>query len=330
MRFSDSYNTVNLLRNGGLDFVKSSGVAPPFWDIEGADGLASPPNNSFEIVTGQVPDTEIGAANYFKLVLSSSSEVKIVQEFSDPYIQMAFAQVGGAPWEPSDLSAEDYPIHEERLLRGVEITFSASFKVVKGAVKVSLLPTYKGLSSSSVVIYPALASASWLRPSVPIDLEAKKVKTIDILFQRTGETDLAEIHFGSISLVLGSIASVPFCGDPMADAIPKGAIVFVVGDACPPGFEALSFTPPRISGRVFPKSAVSSDVDAEGSETHDHQDTEMTMNPDEGWSVLELVPTPYNRSFGVTADKGDKSHLHKIDRALHVPPSKDVVLCKRL
>lgn len=331
MRFSDLYNTVNLIRNGGLDFVKSSGVVPPFWKIEGAEGLASPPVNSFEIVENQVPNVGIGAANYFKVILSSRSEVKIIQEFSDPFIQMGFAEIGGAPWESSDLSSEDlYPIHESMLLRGVEITLSASLRVIKGSVKVSVLPTYKGLTSNPQVIYPALASSSWLRKALPLDLGAKKVKTIEILLQRTGDADVAEVHIGAVSLVLGSATSVPFCGDPMADAIPKGAIVFVVGDVCPPGFEVMSFTPPKTSGRIFPKSAESPSVDVEGDETHDHQESEMTMNPDDDWTFIDTIPTSHGSSFGVRADRGDRSHTHEIDKALHVPPSKDIVLCRRL
>jgi hypothetical protein len=92
----------------------------------------------------------------------------------------------------------------------------------------------------------------------------------------------------------------------------------------------MEFTPPRNSGRVFPKSAASSSLELEGSESHDHSESEMTMNPDDDWPSIDTIPTPHGSSFGVTADRGDRAHTHEIDKAMHVPPTKDMILCKRL
>jgi hypothetical protein len=128
----------------------------------------------------------------------------------------------------------------------------------------------------------------------------------------------------------GSFSDLPYTGDPMADAIPRGTIVMAFGDACPPGFAAIDLEAPSKHGRIFPKNSSSPSMEVEGSEEHDHSQAEMTMNPERGWDTEDFIPPPYGQSFGAAADSGAEAHTHPLNEADHTPPSRDVILCKRL
>jgi len=331
MRYTDVYNTVNLVRNGGLDFLKSLNEIPPFWKMQGAEPNAIPPVNSFSIVTGHVPESENGAARYFRFVLSSSSPVILQQEFIDINPQMTFCPMGSYPWQTygDRLSNDRYPIYEYTLIRGIEISIAASIRVVKGSAKISLSNRFKAANEEEIEVYAALASKDWVRPSTVVDLRGRMLKTLGIKMERIGMGDVAEIHVGAVTMITGSTSDVPYVGDPMADAIPKGAIVFMFGDACPPGFDLVELPAPAKHGRIFPREGAPS-LDVGGDETHVHDTAEMVMSPEDGWLTLDLIPTPFGQNYGTPADSGEDVHTHDMGSGDHVPPSKDVILCKRL
>ena len=331
MRYTDVYNTVNIVRNGGLDFLKSSAEVPPFWKMQGAQINAAPPVNSFSVVTDHVPEAENGAARYFKFVLSSASPVVLQQEFLDIFPQMTFCRMGDYPWrvDHDRLRDDQYPAYENVLIRGIEVTVAVSIRVVKGSAKISLSNIFKNANGEDIQVYAALASRDWVRPSTIVDLGGRMLKTLGIKMERIGTGDVAEVHIGAITMITGATSDAPYVGDPMADAIPKGAIIFMFGDTCPPGFELMNFEAPRKHGRIFPRNGPPS-LDIGGAETHVHTTAEMVMSPEEGWDTFDMVPTPFDQNEGTPADSSMDAHTHAMGSGDHVPPSKDVILCKRL
>jgi hypothetical protein len=342
-RFASAYNAVNLLRNGGLDFVKDASTTPAFWTVEGAKAGVVPPDNSFSIVTGEDPQVEVGAARYFKVVLSNTTPVVIAQEFLDRFIQMAFDEEFG------QFQHNDYTSNDSRLdiqykslgcqhISGIPVSVSFSMRVVKGSsgakVRMENGDLQNGVTrTSDTVATIANASNEWQRFTVVINPTQYMVKRLGIVLEKSSAVSgLAEVHVGAFQMSVGSIGDLPYTGDPMADAIPKNTIVFAFGDICPAGFEKLSFAAPRITGRVFFKDSKPMSLEVEGDEKHDHSGSEMTMNPEENWEKIFLVPTypsePENK--GIVADSAVETHKHPLTKGLHVPSTRDVILCKRV
>lgn len=330
MRFAEQYNTVNLIRNGGFEFLDSPSSAPAFWSVSGAAGDATPPDSVFQVVTGHTPETVHGAPNYMRFLLYTSQEVELQQAFADRFIQMGFvSEMGDPPWEEDGRVEGGYPIHEAMLLRGMEVTFAPSIRVQRGSAQVVYRFRFVGLDTQDIEVYPSLASKDWVRPARSLDLGVGKLASVSVVLKKTG-SEYAEVHVGSLALGSGSSHSLPFTGDPLADAIPRGTIVMAFGQVCPPGFKAMELSPPSLHGRVFPKSGASPSTEIEGAEEHNHSEAEMTMNPERGWDTEDFVPPPFDQNFGAAADAGDDAHTHPLNEADHVPPSRDVILCKRL
>lgn len=329
--FASHDNAVNLIRNGGLDFVKSTKDVPPFWSLSGAVADAIPPDNKFGLVLGEDPPSVLGAARYFKFDLYSPSKVSLYQEFENRFIQMGFVAELGDPWtdfQPERIPGK-YDIWETMHLRGIEVTFAFSIRVMSGKVKVSVRAKYKGLSDGVVVLDEALGSKDWIRPSHTLDLGPKKLKGLAIELERTQARASAEVHVGAIMLAVGGVEDLPYTGDPMADAIDAGTIVFAFGEVCPPGFEKMEFEEPPLFGRVYPKSGVPSE-DLGGAESHDHSGARMEMNPEVGWATIEAIPPQRGETGNVPADEGQAKHTHPTSEVAAVPPTRDVILCKRL
>lgn len=326
-RFSVGFNAVNLIRNGGLDFLKDTASMPPFWGVEGADFLAVPPANTLSIVSGETPDSEFGAVNYFKILLASSTPAVLSQEFEERFIQMAFAEELGEG--PRGLNRYRYEVPGCQLIAGW-VSVGLSVRVLRGSVSIAarLFTDSNRQTYEDVGLYQSLSTKEWGRPTIVKDLGMKMLRKIGLVF--TSMTPgLSEIHVGAVMMASGKFSDLPYTGDPMADAIPKGAIVFAFGDACPPGFEKMSLTPVPESGRIFFKQGTPS-LAVEGDERHNHSGASMTMNPEDDWAILSLVPTSFGSSYGRYADDGSEAHQHTLGLAKHVPPTRDVILCKRL
>jgi hypothetical protein len=348
-RFASSYNAINLLRNGGLDFVKDAVTTPAFWAVEGAKPAAPPPDNAFTIVTGEDPKVEIGAARYFKVTLCDTTPVFLAQELLDRFVQMAFDEefdgwnpasgdLGGGSHSPPDRLDPNYSTLGCQVVSKIPLTFAFSMRVLRGVagakVRMEKGSLHVGVAETTdTVATVANASNEWQRFSVVIDPGDRLIKRVGILLEKSSAiSGLAEVHIGAIQMSIGSIGDLPYTGDPMADAIPKGTIVFAFGDACPAGFEKLEFPAPPVTGRVFFKDAKPVSLAVEGEESHDHTDAEMVMNPEENWDRIFLIPTypsePQN--LGIVADSAVKFHQHTLSKTLHVPSTRDVILCKRV
>jgi len=330
---------VNLLRNGGLDFVKVGSPVIPFWEVDGAAINATPPNNSFGVVVRETQESEIAAARYLKFSLSSDEPVILTQEFSDRFIQMGFTNEVGQAYDDSqhleDVAQEFderqlyYETHDCLLVRGSALTISLSMRVPQGraSLKIAAVP---GVGDDiETEIKSRVSSEDWIRATHAVDYDYKRIRKLKIILSREPGAGSTEVHLGAFMMALGSSSSLPYTGDPMADAFPDNMIVFAFGDVCPPGFERMAFVSPPETGRIFPKGGSYVGDDVIGSETHDHGDARVTMNPARKWSTTELVPGS-ETSEGSKGDDGTVSHSHPKEEALHVPPTKDSILCKRI
>jgi len=342
-RFASSYNAINLLRNGGLDFVKDAVTTPAFWAVEGAKPAAAPPYNAFTIVTGEDPKVEVGAARYFKVTLCDTTPVFLAQELLDRFVQMAFDKSFGE-WHPGHTyggAGRISPLYKAlgcQIVSNIPLTFSFSMRVLRGVAGAKVRMEKGGLNggvaeTTDAVATVANASNEWQRFSVVIDPKERLIKRVGIVLEKSGAiSGLAEVHVGAIQMSIGSIGDLPYTGDPMADAIPKGTIVFAFGDSCPAGFEKLAFAAPPVTGRVFFKDAKPVSLAVAGEEKHDHGESEMVMNPEENWEKIFLVPTYISepQNLGVVGDSAVKSHQHPLSTTLHIPSTRDVILCRRL
>ena len=328
--FSSDYNAVNLLRNGGLDFVKSGASEIPFWEIKGAKLNAVPPENSYEVVVRNTQESENGAARYFRFLLSSDDPVILTQEFSDRFIQMGFVEEVGDPWHEFDVTRvpKRYDVFDCLLVRSTPVTLAFSLRVPDGRVSLKLVAVPGEGSDIESEIQSRVTTKDWIRPTRNADFGYKRIRKIQIVLTRDAGAGSTEVHVGALMMAPGVSSSLPYTGDPTADAFPENMIVMAFGAACPPGFERLDFTAPPEVGRVFPKGGEYSSLDVSGEETHDHDEARVTMNPERNWPKVEMIPA--DDSGTVRGDNGAVEHDHPKDSALHVPPTKDVILCKRI
>jgi len=338
--FSSDYNAVNLLRNGGLDFVKAGSSIIPFWELDGASLNAVPPDNAFDMVVRETQEVEHGAARYFKFLLSSDDPVTLSQEFSNRFIQMGFVDALGDPWTAAAEHLETnrppwehalekkYATFDCLLVRGIPVTLAFSIRVPQGRASLKVAAVPGNGSDIESEIQSRISSEDWLRPSRALDFGHRRIRKLKIVLSRDPGAGSTEVHLGAFMLAVGASSSLPYTGDPMADAFPPDTVVMAFGDVCPPGFERMVFAAPPEAGRVFPKGGAYSSDTVEGTETHSHEDASVTMNPERHWSTVELIPAASSGS--VIGDSGVSAHEHPKDVALHVPPTKDVILCRRI
>lgn len=339
-KFLEAYNAINLIRNGGLDFVGAD--MPPFWQLDGASfgGQAA---NICSVVRGETPASENAAVNYFKLFLTSSTPVVLGHIVADRFIQMGFTTTidtsGSGRIGTQDLDNNRAPRGYDEMttcqLMAGEMSFSCSVRVLSGTAKLSLRLRGNGGSGAQHVIYPSLVAKDWTRPTVNEDVRKRDVKYIDFIVEKVGG-EVAEVHLGACMAASGSYDALPYTGDPMADAIPKGAIVFAVGNVCPPGFEKLVLTGVPSKGRAFLKSTTPADLAVVGEEAHQHKQLTEKMEPEVDWPGLGVeggwgvAMDESGRGQVYPADLAWNSHTHPVSAAVALPTSRDVILCKRL
>lgn len=337
-RFASAYNAINLIRNGGLDFLKDTVTVPPYWEILNATGGGVPPINAFSIVLGEDPKSEAGAANFFRFVLSNTEEVVLRQEFIERFIQPGFIEELGVGWNQAKWGRQGSG-HDRldpdpitigcQAIYNTPVTVSMSIRIKRGAAKVALRAQLAYTTNViDVVVYDAQISEEWLRPSALLSLGANQIKSLSVVLSKIDVTGLCEIDVGAIQMSVGDLGDLPYTGDPAAEAVPKGAIVLAYGVVCPPGYEKMAFTPPAVSGRIFFKGGAPL-ATPEGEEKHNHTATQ-TMNPELDWPTRDVIPAPFGEAYGVTPDNADESHQHNTGEAVHVPPTRDVIFCKRL
>jgi hypothetical protein len=340
-KFLEAYNAINLIRNGGLDFVGSG--MPPFWQLDGAS-FGGKTANICSVVKNETPVIEDAAVNYFKLFITSALPVTLRQIVAKRFIQPAFCKTmdtsndGRLP-DNHDMDNNRMPRGYDRmeacqLFRG-EMSFSFSVRVVSGAAKVSLRFRRPTADGDTRIVYPAAVSKTWSRPVVNEDIYRDIIESLDFVVEKVGG-EVAEVHLGAFMAAAGSYDTLPYTGDPMADAIPRGAIVFAVGTACPPGFEKVTLSGVPSKGRAYLKTTSPADLAVEGEEAHSHANMVERMEPEVNWPGLGVED-----GWGVAMDESGRGqqypadlawdpHTHPITPAVALPSSRDVILCKRL
>ena len=208
------------------------------------------------------------------------------------------------------------------------MTIAFSLRVPQGRASLQVSATPGSGADIESEVRNRVASDDWLRATKALDFGAKRIRKMNIILSRDPGAGSTEVHLGAFMMAPGASSSLPYTGDPMADAFSEDMVVFAFGDVCPPGFEKMVFSSPPEVGRVFPKGGNYTDDTVTGVETHSHEDAQVTMNPERSWPTTELIPS--DASGTGQGDDGTNAHTHPKESALHVPPTKDVILCKRV
>lgn len=333
-KFLEAYNASNLIRNGGFEYRSTSGP-PPYWEVQGASYASSPNGNYYNVTWDRVPETADAAVNCFDVSLRSSVGVSLLHNFSKRFIQMGFVttlEEGNIDYD-QDYDTRMPPgydnIRVTQLVRDVELTFSFSAYVLSGKVDIYVRFSVDGDVNVNSPMLSGFTAGTWLRPSKVFKFGKGLVEEIEILISRSADVDVAEVLLGNFALAPGAFRDLPYTGDPSADAIPRGAVVFAFGLFCPPGYEKIELEAAPASGRIFLKNGTSEGPSVEGEESHDHSDATMQMKPTYNWDTLTVIQHPEGAQAPAAVDLASNPHTHALASANHVPPSTDVILCRR-
>ncbi len=361
-RPADTRALVNLLRNGGLDYLeqKDGYLLPHFWDLTNLVPRAqsAESKSSYEIITGAEPDPG-GLVDYWKLLLLDAKESQLSQSFlSDAVFDFP------TPLAPGSVRQEvagGYLSRYERLIyRTRPMSLGVSLRVVRGTVDVTVRVADENgrLAADAVLVSRADASFTgrrWRRLAVSFTPTASPARVV-IVLKRSAGSDLTEVHLGNVQLVLGAYGEVPYTGDPSVSAIPRGAVVLSMGDACPPGFVRLE-EPEGQSAlaawkAVDPAAAVrsgnfpyqSADQAAlDGEPTHNVEDPHFSLVNDQTIAFESFASRlgsattgtiSYNPNVRCPADEpnenGTADHQHGLAAGGSIPVNRSFLFCRRL
>jgi hypothetical protein len=141
-RFANTYQTVNLFRNGGFDFARDDGKVPEFWslaNVKESSGPDSVDSNTYKLVVGDSATIEEPVKDYLRVDLVKPSAATISQSFvSDGLINRLDFQIPQIPKVRSSIP-EGYTSTENLLLpANTPFTISFDARVIRGAAKISL------------------------------------------------------------------------------------------------------------------------------------------------------------------------------------------------
>lgn len=168
---------------------------------------------------------------------------------------------------------------------------------------------------------------------------SKSLAYVGLKIRRKTADQFTSVDITNTMFVLGAYDKVPYTGDPLMRAIPKGAIIMFLGDSCPPGFDP-------IDGDIglFPRT-----VDG-GTSEHTIDPFELkigtaAINQFEGFDskvyITDVISTSNSTDrfldreglsvgpIDVPDDRGLPSHTHKIEKAGNDPASVSFLLCAR-
>lgn len=215
-RFATSYQTINLVRNGGWDFVGSDGL-PHFWTLVNLVAAADAPDSNKNYF--EVGDDKIS------LVLHQEENAQIVQYFPKPG-SMDFQQplVGGvrSSLPPGYLVNEQQHLPAETYTVAFDLAGAADVRVGYGSVASTYTDWQTG-DGRKLFVFTA----------------EETLKHILIEVRRAA--DFVTVDLSRIMFAAGEFSALPYTGEPL-NILPRGAIVMVCGDTCPLGFEELGET----------------------------------------------------------------------------------------
>lgn len=358
-RPADTRSLVNLLRNGGLDYIeqKDGYLLPHFWDLTNLvpRSEAAESKSSYEIITGETPPVG-GLVDYWKLLLLDGRESQLSQSLLSAAV-FDFP----TPLAPNSVRQEvagGYLSRHERLIyRTRPLSLGLSLRVVRGSVDVTVRVADEtgSLAADAVLVSRADASFTgrrWRRLAVSFTPTASPA-VVSIVLRRATGSDLAEVHVGNVQMVLGAYADVPYTGDPSVSAIPSGAVIMTMGDACPPGFTELTDE----NGAQVPEAWTAADPAAEvrrgnfpyhsadqsatdGEPTHNADEPHFTLVNDDVIALesfsskLASSTNTYNATVRCPADEpnedGAADHQHGLTAGGSVPVNRPLRFCRRL
>lgn len=278
----DAFSIPNLFRNGGLDFQDDVSPFPAFYAVSGAEKNAVTLENSWAQVFGEIPTQAGGPANYFRLTLPQPDAISLTQNFADA--NASFDHAVPVTSGTSQIQPYDYLSVEPNLLYQGKFTLSFAIRVPQGEITLGVAYQTANVSGSMDSEYleldPLFSSTVWRRYSGVIDVGTNKLIAIGVQAQRRGTAQAVETHVGNIMLAAGAYDSLPYTGDPAAQAFPRGAIIMTLGLTCPPGFVEVGNT------ERYPRNGVPGETG--GSSKHEHE-LEQLMYPQSSWPRRSLL-----------------------------------------
>ncbi len=287
-------NLINLVRNGGFEFAGDTGEPPDGWAVLGATQAGGIDSRFLDETA--VPSSDDEPKNRVHFFLMASSPVTMSQGFDlELPLDLDFGtystgRTRGPARGVDRFLPEGYEISERLLLSGQrEQTFSLAIAVPIGAVKVELLlvrdigPSAGPVSGdlSFIEMDERFSSSRWKRLSAVVP-KVDDAITRAIGFRLTKLEDETEVLIGNLSMAIGAYEILPYLGNPLVAAYPKGSIVMSMGTTCPVGFEEV------VEGRErFPRASLIPGVLA-GEFLHAHDSAGVTLPP-----PIELVGPPF-------------------------------------
>lgn len=366
-RHADTLALVNLIPNGGLDYLEDKGdyKLPHFWRFVNIvpRPLSGGTDNTYDVVEGEEIKAVDEARDYLRLLIQNNKPVRLIQRFDvDTETNVLdFPQ----PLDPGTARtevAEGFRSTYNRVLaRTRDYSFGLSLRLLRGevTVRVQFYDERDQLIVESVIADKAdsrFTNRSWRRVSGFIT-PSKVPSWAAFTFERSGDAELVEAHAALFQLSLGKYSKVPYTGDPSLGVIPKDTIVLSMGSSCPPGFVAvgdddLSPLPEWLADEPTAKARlgqfpIGDDGSGELKGAYSHNRDEYVFKLE----VDDLVPfesfdsrwgsattgnngVTYNPNVNTPADEpeedGTSDHQHEVDSGSSVPVNRSFLFCRRL
>lgn len=136
------------------------------------------------------------------------------------------------------------PLTDLRPLAGQEVSFAFSASAGAGRIKVELVVVVNGEDRVLGTFYSrsfGLSSRVTRSTLMPVSLQSAEVQ-----LRFSGPVDTS-MHFSGVQASLGSYTpQLPYSQSPVDSIIPRGTVLMVTGDSCPPGYQQV----PESAGRV--------------------------------------------------------------------------------
>jgi hypothetical protein len=356
-RFTNTYQAVNLVRNGNLDMIEAledQTQTAPFWstDLVHVAAQDSVVANLYEIFQGDPGDAP---AQGFRVKLVTNQASLLYQDMRrDPEAHVMDFPVPLAAGLRSTI-AQGYQATETQSLPSAGYTLAFTMRVTQGTVTASVASwDYAGARTTPTLLTGTdpvvVKTGGWERHVLPFSVD-KGLGQVGLELQRAANTDLAVVEIGLVALALGRYRSLPYTGDPLVSALPKGAIILSLGTVCPPGFEELGegdLTPlsewsgdePGIKARKgnYPRSGTA----LTGTTSHTVDTLELTpgakdvslfSGPDSKAADDDALvsTTKSNPAVDEPGGKnGTPNHDHSLETAGTRPVSRAFLFCRRI
>lgn len=367
IRHANTLALINLLHNGGLDYLEDKGSykLPHFWRFVNIvpKPLTDGASNTYDVVEGETIAKVHDARDYMRLFIQNSQPVRLIQRFDiDENVNVLDFPQPLAPGSGRTEVAEGFRSTYNRVLgRTRSYSFGLSLRVLRGevTVRVQFFDSDNQLIVEEVIADRAdsrFTNRSWRRLSASLT-PSRVPAWASFTFDRSGDAELVEAHVGLFQMSLGRYDEVPYTGDPSVGVIPKDTIILSMGSSCPPGFvpignDDLQPLPewleedPSAQARLgnFP---IGNDGTGElkGHFIHNRSSYDFQLDTDDlipfesfdsrwGSATSGNNGVNYNPNVNTPADEpeedGTSDHQHVVGTGSSVPVNRSFLFCRRL